>query len=80
MLIPDPKAVRTLLTRYASLRIAQAERESPATARELEDVSYTLCVMMGTTDVREAVARADALLPAAGCADPDGESSLPLAG
>ncbi|MEV7074003.1 DUF5133 domain-containing protein [Streptomyces sp. NPDC091972] len=80
MLVPDPKAVRTLLTRYASLRIAQAERESPATARELEDVSYTLCVMMGTTDVHEAVARADALLPAAGYADPDGEDSLPLAG
>jgi hypothetical protein len=37
-------------------------------------------VMMGTTDVREAVARADALLPAAGRADPDGENSLPLAG
>jgi hypothetical protein len=80
VLVPDPKAVRTLLTRYASLRIAQAERERPATARELEDVSYTLCVMMGTTDVREAVARADALLPAVGCADPEGESSLPLAG
>ncbi|MFJ9147866.1 DUF5133 domain-containing protein [Streptomyces sp. NPDC102270] len=80
MLVPDPKTVRTLLTRYASLRIAQAERETPATVRELADVSYTLCVMMGTTDVREAVARADALLPAAGCADPDGEGSLPLAG
>ncbi|MER7563943.1 DUF5133 domain-containing protein [Streptomyces sp. NPDC048523] len=80
MLVPDPKTVRTLLTRYASLRIAQAERETPATVRELADVSYTLCVMMGTTDVREAVARADALLPAAGCADPEGEGSLPLAG
>lgn len=80
MLVPDPKAVRSLLTRYASLRIAQAERERPATARELEDVSYTLCVMMGTTDVREAVARADALLLAAGRADLDGENSLPLAG
>jgi hypothetical protein len=80
VLVPDPKAVRTLLTRYASLRIAQAERERPAAARELADVSHALCVMMGTTDVREAVARADALLPAAECADPDGESSLPLAG
>lgn len=80
MLVPDPKTVRTLLTRYASLRIAQAERESQARARELADVSYTLCVMMGTTDVREAVARADALLPAADCADSEGESSLPLAG
>ncbi|MFF1301454.1 DUF5133 domain-containing protein [Streptomyces sp. NPDC058307] len=80
MLVPDPKTVRTLLTRYASLRIAQAERESQARARELADVSYTLCVMMCTTDVREAVARADALLPAADCADPHGEGTLPLAG
>ncbi|NEB03648.1 DUF5133 domain-containing protein [Streptomyces sp. SID13726] len=79
MLVPDPKAVRKLLTRYASLRIAQAARERPTTARELADVSYTLCVMMGTTDVREAVARADALLPAAAETDPEGESGLPLA-
>lgn len=80
MLVPDPKAVRRLLTRYASLRIAQAERERPATARELDDVSYTLCVMMGTTDVGEAVARADALLPATGRTEPDDQSGLPLAG
>jgi len=79
VLVPDPKAVRKLLTRYASLRIAQAERERPATARELADVSYTLCVTMGTTDVREAVARADALLPDTGRRDPDGEAGLPLA-
>ncbi|MEU6356573.1 DUF5133 domain-containing protein [Streptomyces sp. NPDC047072] len=80
MLVPDPKAVRGLLTRYASLRIAQAERERPVTARELDDVTYTLCVMMGTTDVREAVARADTLLLDAGRTDPEGESGLPLAG
>jgi hypothetical protein len=79
VLVPDPKTVRTLLTRYASLRIAQAERMRPTTARELDDVSYTLCVMMGTTDVAEAVARADALLSGDGRRDPDGESGLPLA-
>ncbi|WP_435878227.1 DUF5133 domain-containing protein [Streptomyces bobili] len=64
MIVPDPKTVRTLLTRYASLRIAQAERETPRTARELEDVVYTLCVLMATSDVRAAVAAADALLAA----------------
>ncbi|GAA3494810.1 DUF5133 domain-containing protein [Streptomyces prasinosporus] len=84
MLAPDPKTVRRLLTRYATLRIAQAERYSPAAARELEDVSRTLCVMTGTSGVRDAVARADDLLararPAAGrSTDPDGESGLPLA-
>lgn len=62
VLVPDPKVVRKLLTRYASLRIADAERGNPATTRELEDVSYTLCVMMGTTGIRDAVAKADTLL------------------
>ena len=62
MIVPDPKVARTLLTRYATLRIAQAEAERPETARELQDVTYTLCVLMGTADVREALAAADALL------------------
>ncbi|MET7982050.1 MULTISPECIES: DUF5133 domain-containing protein [unclassified Streptomyces] len=64
MLVPDPKVVRRLLTRYAALKIAYAEKETPETARGLEDVTYTLCVMTGTTRVREAVAAADALLVA----------------
>ncbi|SEP77010.1 hypothetical protein SAMN04487983_1001463 [Streptomyces sp. yr375] len=65
MIVPDPKVARTLLTRYATLKIAQAEWERPQTARELRDVTYTLCVLMGTADVREAVAAADALLESA---------------
>ncbi|MET9256316.1 DUF5133 domain-containing protein [Streptomyces sp. NPDC048182] len=82
MLEPDPKVVRKVLTRYASLRIAQAERDSPATARELADVSYTLCVMMATTGIHDAVAKADALLLAKGqapAAEPEEESGLSLA-
>ena len=62
MLVPDPKVVRTLLTRYASLRIAQAEREKPQAARELADVNRTLCALMGATSVEDAIAKADALL------------------
>ncbi|MEW1642760.1 MULTISPECIES: DUF5133 domain-containing protein [unclassified Streptomyces] len=65
MLVPDPKAVRTLLTRYAVLRISQAERQHPQTAAELNDVVHALCVMTGTTGIREAIDRADALLAAA---------------
>ncbi|MEG3627740.1 DUF5133 domain-containing protein [Streptomyces poriticola] len=85
MLVPDPKVVRELLTRYASLRIAQAEGESPATARELADVSYTLCVITGKTGIHDAVAEADALLLAQGrrtgaaTGGRDGESGLSLA-
>jgi hypothetical protein len=81
---PDPKVVRRLLTRYATLRIAQAERYSPATARELEEVGSTLCGMTGASRVRDAIALADDLLdrarPAAGrTPEADGESGLPLA-
>lgn len=64
VLVPDPKVLRRLLTRYACLRIALAERETSEKARELADVSYTLCVMMGTRHVHDAVAAADRLLAA----------------
>jgi len=64
VLVADPKAVRTLLTRYASLRIAQAEGDTPRTARELTEVSRRLCATMGATEVQDAIVRADALLRA----------------
>ncbi|MFJ9563958.1 DUF5133 domain-containing protein [Streptomyces fuscichromogenes] len=64
LVVPDPKVVRRLLTRYASLQIALAEHERPEGTRELEDVSYTLCVTMGTRTVHEAIAAADTLLVA----------------
>ncbi|OSP41235.1 MULTISPECIES: DUF5133 domain-containing protein [unclassified Streptomyces] len=84
MLVPDPKVVRRLLTRYATLRIAQAERYSPAAARELEEVGSMLCGMTGASCVPDAIALADDLLdrarPAAGRPpETDGESGLPLA-
>ncbi|WP_328557457.1 MULTISPECIES: DUF5133 domain-containing protein [unclassified Streptomyces] len=66
MLVPDPKVVRRLLTRYAALKIAYAEKETLETARGLEDVTYTLCVMTGTTTVHDAVVAADAMLVAGG--------------
>ncbi len=84
VLVPDPKVVRRLLTRYATLRIAQAERYSPAAARELEEVGSMLCGMTGASCVPDAIALADDLLdrarPAAGRPpETDGESGLPLA-
>ncbi|WP_345664929.1 DUF5133 domain-containing protein [Streptomyces venetus] len=81
MLVPDRKVVRELLTRYASLRIAQAERDVPTAARELEDLSYTLCVMMGTSGIHDAIAKADALLLTQGRSEAaDGENGLTLVG
>ncbi|MFI2124219.1 DUF5133 domain-containing protein [Streptomyces sp. NPDC020299] len=82
LVVPDPKVVRGLLTRYASLQIALAEKEARERARELEDVSYTLCITMGTRDVHEAIAAADTLLVAVtrrgSVQEPDGEDGLPV--
>ncbi|MEU0235099.1 MULTISPECIES: DUF5133 domain-containing protein [unclassified Streptomyces] len=63
MLIPDSRTLRSLLTRYADLRIAEARGERREGER-LEDVSYTLCVVTGTTRVEDALAAADTLLAA----------------
>lgn len=84
LVVPDPKVVRRLLTRYASLQISLAEREGRERARELEDVSYTLCITMGTQNVHQAIAAADTLLVARARRgsvqepEPDGEDGLPV--
>ncbi|MFJ9714276.1 DUF5133 domain-containing protein [Streptomyces sp. NPDC101234] len=82
LVVPDPKVVRRLLTRYASLQIALAESAGREKSRELEDVSYTLCITMGTRDVREAIAAADTLLVAVAgrgsVQEPDDEGGLPV--
>ncbi|MER6540670.1 DUF5133 domain-containing protein [Streptomyces sp900105755] len=82
LVVPDPKIVRGLLTRYACLRIAFAENEGRERARELEDVSYTLCITMGARTVDDAVAAADTLLVAQAAGrgrvqEPDGGDGLP---
>ncbi|MYV69247.1 DUF5133 domain-containing protein [Streptomyces sp. SID2131] len=63
MLIPDPRTLRSLLTRYADLRIAEARGERRE-GQPLEDVSYTLCVATGTTRIEDALVAADVLLAA----------------
>lgn len=82
MLVPDPKVVRRLLTRYACLQIALSERQTHQSAQELEDVSYTLCVMMGTRSVHEAIVAGDALLVTRSgwesAQDPDVGHGLPM--
>ncbi|MFF5387693.1 DUF5133 domain-containing protein [Streptomyces sp. NPDC013012] len=64
VLTPDSRLLRSLLTRYADLRIAEARGEKREGQR-LEDVCYTLCVMTGTNRVEDALAAADSLLAAA---------------
>ncbi|MFE7775267.1 DUF5133 domain-containing protein [Streptomyces sp. NPDC057445] len=68
MLMPDPKTLRSLLARYADLRIAGQSTEE--TRRALDDVTYTLCVMTATSTIEDALEVADALLAGAGTAAP----------
>ncbi|MCP9958413.1 MULTISPECIES: DUF5133 domain-containing protein [Streptomyces] len=71
MLTPDPRYLRSLLARYADLRIAHSRGEKGLEQR-LDDVTYTLCVATGTTCVEDALATADALL-----AEPAGTTASP---
>lgn len=84
MLMPDPKVLRSALTRFADARVAHARHARPGTEQELRDTAYTLCVMTGTRTVREALSTADQLLahselPAGPTAGQAPEESLPLA-
>ncbi|WP_313896669.1 DUF5133 domain-containing protein [Streptomyces sp. GC420] len=62
MITSHPKLVRTLLARFADLRIGNAYRETADTARELEHVIRSLCAATGTATLDEALRAADALL------------------
>jgi hypothetical protein len=60
--MPDPRHVRTLLARYASARIALAEKSTLAWQRELDEVTRALCAVTGARSVADAIARADDIL------------------
>nr|WP_189980147.1 DUF5133 domain-containing protein [Streptomyces capoamus] len=48
MLMADPSVVRELVERCETLRRRMASGGSAETARQLEDATYTLCVITGT--------------------------------
>ncbi|MFE7749640.1 DUF5133 domain-containing protein [Streptomyces sp. NPDC057428] len=62
MLTPSPQDLRVALARYADARIEDARGSTDATARAVEDATYTLCVMTGTRDVSQALHIADTML------------------
>ncbi|MEE1752828.1 DUF5133 domain-containing protein [Streptomyces sp. SP18CS02] len=62
MLMADPHHVRALLARYASARIALAEKDEPSWQRALEDVTHALCEATGTRSIADALPAADSLL------------------
>ncbi|MFF0739645.1 DUF5133 domain-containing protein [Streptomyces sp. NPDC004111] len=68
MLVPDPKVLRELLTRYAETRLAHAEKPTLETRRALDDVAYTLCVTTSTSRIDAALSVADTLLERTCCA------------
>lgn len=62
MLLPAEKELRAVLARFTEARFRHDLQPTGRSSRELEDTSYTLCVMTGTRSVNQALAAADALL------------------
>ncbi|MEW2181597.1 DUF5133 domain-containing protein [Streptomyces sp. NPDC005406] len=62
LLHPTPGDLRAALSCYADALIEDERHSTPDTVRRREDTAYTLCVMTGVNDVRQALSTADALL------------------
>ncbi|WP_405849078.1 DUF5133 domain-containing protein [Streptomyces sp. NBC_01518] len=62
MITPHPQILRALLSRYADAWVRTHEADTAANRHLLNDVTYTLCVTTGTSDIKDALAKADALL------------------
>ncbi|MEU7969849.1 DUF5133 domain-containing protein [Streptomyces sp. NPDC049097] len=62
MILPVEKELRTALGRFAGARIEHDVRPTGRTSQALEDATYTLCVMTGTSSAEQALLAADALL------------------
>ncbi|MER5362161.1 DUF5133 domain-containing protein [Streptomyces sp. NPDC002785] len=80
MLLPDKSLVDSLLRRYRAWEVVVlAEPHDQPSRRHLEDVAYTLCVLMGQRTTRDAIAEAEtylgwprSMMPAADVASRDG--------
>ncbi|THA76084.1 DUF5133 domain-containing protein [Streptomyces sp. A0642] len=62
MLHPTPGDLRAALSCYADAVIEDERHSTPDTVRRREDTAYTLCVMTGVNEVRQALHTADTLL------------------
>ncbi|WP_299531716.1 DUF5133 domain-containing protein [uncultured Streptomyces sp.] len=69
MLVPSPERIRTLLTRYNEVQLRHSQSSTYELQRQLEDVTYTLCVSTATRTVQDALLAADAILRRATLAD-----------
>ncbi|WP_037835993.1 DUF5133 domain-containing protein [Streptomyces sp. NRRL S-244] len=62
-LLPDPQAIGELLKRHRALRRrALAAPHDPAVRDELDDATYTLCILMGQRNAYTALRSAELLL------------------
>ncbi|MGW6202936.1 DUF5133 domain-containing protein [Streptomyces sp. NPDC055089] len=79
MLLPTPMDLRAALSHYADAVIDDERHSTADTIRRREDTAYTLCVMTGESEVRRALAVADAFLrtSAPASATADGDASRP---
>lgn len=60
MLLPDKSLVVSLLRRYRAWElVVLAEPHDLAGRRRLDDVAYTLCVLMGQRTTRDAISEAE---------------------
>ncbi|MFJ9038798.1 DUF5133 domain-containing protein [Streptomyces sp. NPDC102406] len=75
MLNPDPKFIRTLLSRYADVQLRFSERPTQELQWQLDDVTYTLCASTGTRTVRDALMAADRVLENAAASRTGDEST-----
>lgn len=64
LLHPTPGDLRAALSRHADAVVEDERYSTPGTVRRRKDTAYTLCVMTGVTDVKQALSAADALLRA----------------
>ncbi|WP_286160395.1 DUF5133 domain-containing protein [Streptomyces yunnanensis] len=63
MLLPDKSVLASLLRRYRVWeRVVLADPHDPVARRRLEDLAYTLCVLMGRRTVHEAIIEAEQYL------------------
>jgi hypothetical protein len=62
VIIPAEKDLRAALARFAQARIEHDVRPTGRTSRDLEDATYTLCVMTGARTAEQALLAADELL------------------
>ncbi|MFD3481383.1 DUF5133 domain-containing protein [Streptomyces sp. NPDC058695] len=63
--MPHPAILRNLLEQYKTLLAQETENGTVPTRRDLDDVTYTLCVSTGTLTIKGALAAAQQQLDAA---------------